>query len=316
MAPEHIRGGVVGPPADVFALGAVLCHAAGVRPFGDTGPAHTLMYRIVHEEPDLTGLPDGLRDLVAACLAKDPAARPAPAQILTWMGLDGAAGPIGEWLPARATQMVDRYQSDNLHTPPPAATTPVPGVLPPAPAAPPPYSPAPYAPAYAPAPQLPPPPPGARKTWPRWAGIAAIGVAATVVFGLVLALNSGSSDPSAPSASAGGEEPAVEHCSFEGKQVTVPQGRLFDTWSCPTAQQGPLFLKPESGTTTGYIKSSSNWFVCQTDGAANPEGKGTTWLYTQGDDRYKNGGWGWFPASSVSPTWADQPVPDIPACTF
>ncbi|WP_217920368.1 efflux RND transporter permease subunit, partial [Actinomadura sp. BRA 177] len=137
-----------------------------------------------------------------------------------------------------------------------------------------------------------------------------------VVFGLVLALNSGPSDPSAPSASAAGEAPAVEHCSFEGKQVTDPNGRLFDTWSCPTAQQGPLFLEPASGTTTGYIKSSSNWFVCQKEGAANPKGSGTTWLYTQGDDRYKNGGWGWFPASSVSPTWADQPVPDIPACTF
>ncbi len=226
------------------------------------------------------------------------------------MGLDGAAGPIGEWLPAQATQMVDRYQSDNLHTPPPVTPTPVP-------AAPPPYAPPQYAPAaYAPAPQFPPTPAprGPRKTWPRWAGIAAIGLAATVVFGLVLALNSGPSDPSAPSASAAGARRGA--LLIRGQAGDRPQRPPVRHLVLPHRAAGPLFLEPASGTTTGYIKSSSNWFVCQKEGAANPKGSGTTWLYTQGDDRYKNGGWGWFPASSVSPTWADQPVPDIPACTF
>ncbi|TDC44490.1 serine/threonine protein kinase, partial [Actinomadura sp. KC345] len=107
MAPEQIRGEDVGPAADVFALGAVLCHAAGVRPFGG-GPVHTLMYRIVHQEPGLDGLPGGLRDLVAACLAKDPAGRPSPAGLLERLGADG--GPIGEWLPDQATRMLDRYE--------------------------------------------------------------------------------------------------------------------------------------------------------------------------------------------------------------
>ncbi|CNE70892.1 Putative serine/threonine-protein kinase PknA [Mycobacterium tuberculosis] len=355
MAPEHIRGAAVGPQADVFSLGTVLCHAAGVHPFGD-GPEQTLMYRIVHEMPDVSELPSGLRDLLASCLAKDPAVRPTPAEVLARIGLDGAAAPIGGWLPDQATRMVDQYQADAPEGSAPASTTPAPygPALGPAsmgatavdPASmgrsamgPPPMgAPAMGSPAMATSAMGPPamgPPAmgpsapmgqsspagaGPRRAWPLWAGIGALALAVTVGAGVLIASSiSGPSGPSAPSASAGaaaGESPAVQRCSSDGKQVTDPEGRLFDTWSCRTAKQGPLFLEPSGGTRTGYIKSSSNWFVCQADGAANPGGKGTTWLYTQGDDRYQNDGWGWFPASSVSPTWAEQPVPDIPACPF
>ncbi|MER7544102.1 serine/threonine-protein kinase [Spirillospora sp. NPDC127506] len=321
MAPEHVRGEDVGPPADVFALGAVLCHAAGVRPFGD-GPAHTLLYRVVHEMPDVSELPSGLRDIVSSCLAKDPAARPSPAEVLARTGQDGAAGPIGEWLPAPATRMVDEYRAEATTTMPPAGHT---AAAPPAyapeyaPAPPPGYAPAPP-PGYAPGPYPPAPAaaPPARRTWPLWVGIGALGLAATLVTGLLIASNRGGgpSAPSAPSSPAAGRTPAAQRCSFEGRQVTDPEGRSFDTWSCRTAKQGPIFLEPAAGTRTGYLRSSTNWFVCQTEGAANPEGTGTTWLYTQGDDRYRNQGWGWYPASSVSPTWRDQPVPDIPDCTF
>ncbi|MEU5953103.1 protein kinase [Streptomyces sp. NPDC047525] len=78
MAPEQIEGRQVGPPADVFALGAVLAFAAGGgNPFG-SAPVAVLLYRATHEEPRLTDVParGGLRELVAECLAKDPALRP------------------------------------------------------------------------------------------------------------------------------------------------------------------------------------------------------------------------------------------------
>ena len=39
-------------------------------------PAEAVLYRVVHAEPDLAGLPDALAGLVAAALAKEPAARP------------------------------------------------------------------------------------------------------------------------------------------------------------------------------------------------------------------------------------------------
>ncbi|MFI6418892.1 serine/threonine-protein kinase [Streptomyces sp. NPDC050842] len=86
MAPEQITGGAPTPAADVFALGATLVVACtGKTPFnGASAPA--LMYSIAHEEPDLGAVPPGLRGLLAACLAKDPAARPSPQDVLALIG--------------------------------------------------------------------------------------------------------------------------------------------------------------------------------------------------------------------------------------
>ncbi|MFD7335235.1 serine/threonine-protein kinase [Streptomyces violascens] len=81
LSPEQARGLEVGPAADVFALGAVLVAAAGGRAFGEGEPMG-LMYRAVHEPPDLSALPPGIRPVVAACLAKDPAQRPTPERLL------------------------------------------------------------------------------------------------------------------------------------------------------------------------------------------------------------------------------------------
>lgn len=77
----------------MFSLGCVLAFAAtGRSPFGE-GPGHAVIYRVVHAEPDLAGVPGPLAALVAACLAKDPAARPSPSQILE--GLTGPAATAG-----------------------------------------------------------------------------------------------------------------------------------------------------------------------------------------------------------------------------
>ncbi|MFD9883620.1 protein kinase [Streptomyces alboflavus] len=84
MAPEQILGGPTGPATDVFALGAVLTFATtGAGPFG-TGPVAVLLYRAAHEDPDLRDVPEaaGLRDLVAACLRRDPSERPAVGDVL------------------------------------------------------------------------------------------------------------------------------------------------------------------------------------------------------------------------------------------
>ena len=81
MAPEVLLGGPLTPACDVFALGMVMAVATGIRPFG-AGPPEAVSYRVVHEEPDLTGLDPQLRDAVAASLAKEPSERPTPATIL------------------------------------------------------------------------------------------------------------------------------------------------------------------------------------------------------------------------------------------
>jgi serine/threonine protein kinase len=82
MSPEQARGELVTTATDVWSLGAVahLAHA-GTAPFG-TGSLATVTYRIVHEPPDLGALPPGLRRLVGACLAKDPADRPTTSAVL------------------------------------------------------------------------------------------------------------------------------------------------------------------------------------------------------------------------------------------
>jgi eukaryotic-like serine/threonine-protein kinase len=92
LSPEQAKPGQeVGQPSDVFSLGAVLVYAAcGVGPYG-VGPAAALLYRVVNEEPDLTGVPGELRPVIARCLAKDPAARPTTAQLLAELGGDEVA---------------------------------------------------------------------------------------------------------------------------------------------------------------------------------------------------------------------------------
>ncbi|MFB7915111.1 protein kinase [Streptomyces sp. NPDC056061] len=83
MAPEQFqRPREVGPAADVFALGAVLVHAAtGRGPFDSDSP-YIVAYQVVHDEADLAGVPGDLAPLIARCLAKDPAQRPTPDEVM------------------------------------------------------------------------------------------------------------------------------------------------------------------------------------------------------------------------------------------
>jgi hypothetical protein len=96
MSPEQAAGGDVGRASDIFSLGTVLVFAAtGAGPFG-TGSSDALLYRVVHNPPDLERVPDEVRPLVERCLAKDPASRPSAADILAEVG---AAHPVPGWLP-------------------------------------------------------------------------------------------------------------------------------------------------------------------------------------------------------------------------
>ncbi|MCX5214313.1 ricin-type beta-trefoil lectin domain protein [Kitasatospora sp. NBC_00240] len=144
MSPEQAKGLDVGPPGDVFALGAVLMFAAtGRGPFG-AGSIESIVYRIVHADPDLTGLPAPLAELVGTCLAKDPARRPALADVLHLLA--GPAATAGRWIPSAVTRMIAEREgelSDQVGTlsmtvvaadPSAARTTPlgqVPPLLPP-----------------------------------------------------------------------------------------------------------------------------------------------------------------------------------------
>ncbi|WP_432135073.1 serine/threonine protein kinase [Streptomyces sp. bgisy154] len=128
MAPEQVRGERITPACDIFCLGSVLAYAAtGTLPFGtaDSG-AHALMFRVAEEEPDLTGLPEGIADLVRACLRKDPAARPSLAWILEHTGAEDTVseGRSREpWLPGTLVAQLGRHAVRLLDAEDPQAAT-------------------------------------------------------------------------------------------------------------------------------------------------------------------------------------------------
>ncbi|MFE9862535.1 serine/threonine-protein kinase [Streptomyces sp. NPDC005506] len=96
MAPEQASGGAVTAATDVFALGQIAAFAALGEPLYGDGPAVSVLYRIVHSEPDLSLLPTRLRPLIARCLAADPAERATLAEVVEWcreqLGEDADAG--------------------------------------------------------------------------------------------------------------------------------------------------------------------------------------------------------------------------------
>ncbi|WP_067903438.1 serine/threonine-protein kinase [Nocardia vaccinii] len=111
MSPEQITGGVAGPPGDVFALGGLLVYAAtGSAPFG-TGDTIAMLWRVIQEEPRLDGVPERVRGLAAACLAKNPEDRPTPARIARQLAALRPPGP-DHWLPAPILAEIHRRAAE------------------------------------------------------------------------------------------------------------------------------------------------------------------------------------------------------------
>lgn len=140
MAPEQAAGREITPATDVFALGQVAAYAALGAPAYGEGPSHAVLYRIVHEEPDLATLADELRPLVTRCLAKEPAERPSPAEVVRMCQAASQQTELRrpeQWLPvALAAEIPARHAAPGSppatpppadavpQTPPPAATRP------------------------------------------------------------------------------------------------------------------------------------------------------------------------------------------------
>jgi hypothetical protein len=116
MAPEVLLGQPLNSACDVFALGMVLAYAVGFRPFG-MGLPEAIAHRVVYEEPDLSGLDPQIRDVIAACLAKEPSERPTPAKLLELLA---DPDPPSQWLPPPLQAMITTYKPPRNPTAPAA----------------------------------------------------------------------------------------------------------------------------------------------------------------------------------------------------
>ncbi|MDH6578349.1 serine/threonine-protein kinase [Kitasatospora sp. MAP5-34] len=135
MSPEQAKDSrSVTGASDVFSLGSLLVFCAtGHAPYRGSNPVETV-FQLLRDQPDLSGLPVELVDLVRACMRPAAEHRPTPAQIQAELAphlfsRDEAAGEVEDWLPPSALDLIERRRGRRVPAPAPVA--------PPVPAAPP-----------------------------------------------------------------------------------------------------------------------------------------------------------------------------------
>ncbi|ROO85101.1 serine/threonine protein kinase [Actinocorallia herbida] len=125
MAPEQFTGGRVGPSTDVFAWGGTILFAAsGWPPFGSSSTSDEVRERVLRAVPDLAALSPGpLRDVVARCLAKDPAARPPMLDVVGAL-TGGPSAPVPAPVPRAASSRASVPRARESRVPAPPAPPP------------------------------------------------------------------------------------------------------------------------------------------------------------------------------------------------
>ena len=129
MAPEQISGRP-GREADIFAWGVTVAYAASGRsPFG-AGNSHSILYRIMYGDPETASVPDSLRPLVEASLAKDPQSRPTARQLLDRLTSASSRPRNVNDTPTQVI-LARTWQSGAHPSPPPASRPAAPDTVPP-----------------------------------------------------------------------------------------------------------------------------------------------------------------------------------------
>ncbi|MDT0345135.1 serine/threonine-protein kinase [Streptomyces litchfieldiae] len=251
MAPEQAMNQPSTPAVDLFALGQIAVFATTGTPAFGEGASHGVLYRIVHEEPDLSGVPEALRDLTARCLAKNPAGRASLAEVIETCQRLAADSPLpsGGWLPPAVTAEIDHHAATvtSLAVPPPMPTPPPgqPDVPTPPPGQPPAFI---LTPTGPPAAVTPPP----RRSG-RTALLAAVGVCvaiAGVVVGAMLMNGGGDGDGDKNAGGEVSQDPTTEEPATEAPATqddTAPDGTGTQE---PTTEPEPP-ADPEAVVTEG-----------------------------------------------------------------
>jgi serine/threonine protein kinase len=115
MAPEQARDTREASVAsDVYSLGATLLFAATGHPPYAGATVMDVLARLATEEPDLSGLPGELSELVIGCLDRTPRNRPTSTAMLVQLGdfTVAQAGPEEDhpYLPETAMALIGKYQ--------------------------------------------------------------------------------------------------------------------------------------------------------------------------------------------------------------
>jgi len=282
MSPEQAESLPAGPASDVFALGSVIAFAlTGNAPFGGGHPA-AVAYQIVHAQPDLSGIPGPLRDLVDSCLAKDPAARPPLARLADAITAGSAShlrAPSTLFWPEPVAGLISAHQ-DRLRADMPPAANPEP-VSAAAPARHEPTSPVmaepgqPDAEATSTAPRQPgwlaagnqpaPAVPGGRSrraaAWrvPLLAGAAGLAVTGVVIALIANAAPSGSTGtPGAGISHGASTSPGTGASRGPGQSSSAPASPSAVIASIPVAA-GPTFAAVDSSLHRLYVTSQGNY---------------------------------------------------------
>jgi serine/threonine protein kinase len=123
MAPEQARDTREASVAsDVYSLGATLLFAATGHPPYSGASVMDVLARLATEEPDLSGLPGELSEVITACLHRVPRQRPTSTAMLVQLGdfTVAQAGPDEEhsYLPEAVMALIAEYQRSPQIGPP------------------------------------------------------------------------------------------------------------------------------------------------------------------------------------------------------
>ncbi|MFI6458416.1 serine/threonine-protein kinase [Streptosporangium amethystogenes] len=94
MSPEQLTDESLTPASDMFSWASTMIFAATGRAAFPASSVPAILHAVLNSEPDVSGVPQPLRSLVAACLAKDPAARPAADRLLRDLTGETIGGPV------------------------------------------------------------------------------------------------------------------------------------------------------------------------------------------------------------------------------